>query len=222
MNTAILKVTSKLPGSWQQSLKRYHFASKIRRGEFVTGEPEYSRLSEWLSPGDWAIDVGANVGHYTLGISKLVGPSGRVIALEPIPETFELLAANCAHGPHRNVTLFNAAASSANSVVGMSVPVQAGGKNYYEASIQEGVNGDGYHVLSIAVDSLPLPHRIALVKIDAEGHEPSVIEGMRELLVRDKPTLIVEGSRANSLLESLGFTSTRNDRSPNYVWQPTA
>lgn len=222
MNPAILKVTSKLPDSWQQSLKRYHFAKIIRRGNFITDEPEYARLSEWLNPGDWAIDVGANIGHYTLAMSKLVGPQGRVLALEPIPETFELLSANCAYSSHRNITLLNAAATSAAGVVGMAVPVQANGRNYYEAAIQEHVNGDGYHVLGVSLDSLPIPHRVALVKIDAEGHEPSVIEGMGGLLARDKPVLIVEGSRANGLLESLGYVSTRNDRSPNYVWQPVA
>lgn len=213
-------VAARLPASWQQSLKRRRYAGWIRKGAFVTSEPEFARLSEWLRPGDWAVDIGANLGVYTLAMSKLVGPAGRVLAFEPIPETFELLAANCALSPNQNITLLNAAASSGNGLVGMAVPVEATGRNYYEASIQENVNGDGYHVLGVALDSLPIPHRVALVKIDAEGHEASVIEGMKELLARDKPMLIVEGDRGSRHLESLGYVGTHADGSPNFVWKP--
>jgi FkbM family methyltransferase len=220
MNQFILKITAKLPATWQQALKRRHYAKQIGRGAFVTGEPEYQQLDEWLSPGDWAIDVGANIGHYTLAMSKCVGPQGRVFAIEPIPDTFELLATNSGLAMWNNITLINAAASCKDSLVWMSVPVHSTGRNFYEASIQEHVGGDRYQVLGVSLDSLPIPHRVALVKIDAEGHESSVIEGMKGLLARDKPTLIVEGSRASSLLESLGYASTRNDGSPNFVWRP--
>ena len=45
-----------------------------------------------VSPRDWIVDVGANVGHYTKRLSELVGPKGRVIAFEPILETFSILS----------------------------------------------------------------------------------------------------------------------------------
>lgn len=222
MANPLRKLAARLPVAWQQSLKRRHFSRQINRDSFVTGEPEFWRLAEWLKPGDWAIDVGANIGHYTLGMSKVVGPQGRVLALEPIPETFELLAGNCALSPHQNITLLNAAASSGNGLVGMAVPIEATGRNYYEAAIQESVNGDGYHVLGVALDSLPIPHRVSLVKIDAEGHEPSVIEGMKGLLARDKPVIIAEWLRDHEHLKTLGYVSEKAARSPNFVWRPVA
>lgn len=47
-----------------------------------------------MAPGDWALDIGANVGHYTKRMSDLAGPEGRVIAFEPVPDTFAVLCAN--------------------------------------------------------------------------------------------------------------------------------
>jgi hypothetical protein len=100
------KLASRLPERSLLALKRLHYARLIRRGTFCSDEPEYSMLEQIVSPGDWVIDVGANVGQYTLRLSELVKASGRVFAFEPIPQTFELLAANCLLAPYRNVTLF--------------------------------------------------------------------------------------------------------------------
>ena len=221
MTNPLRVIAGKLPTSWQQSLKRRRYAGWIRKGTFKTDEAEFARLAEWLNPGDWSIDVGANLGVYTLGMSKLVGPAGRVLSLEPIPETFELLAANCTASTCRNVTLISAAASSTAGVVGMAVPVQATGRNYYEASIQESVNGDGYHVLCVTLDSLPITGRVSLIKIDAEGHEAKVIDGAKAIIARDRPTIIAEGLRSHPLFDELGYVGEHVDGSPNFVWRPT-
>src|SRR4030065_2139701 len=116
------RIAASLPALWQNELKRLHFRRQIRRGTFITSEPEYAILPSLISEGDWAIDVGANVGHYTKRFSELVGVSGRVIAFEPVPETFALLAANLQEVSNFNVTLINAAASEDTDIVGMSVP----------------------------------------------------------------------------------------------------
>ena len=83
---------AKLPTRWQRELRRVHFSRQIARGKFRSEEPEYFLLSSLLKKGEWAIDIGANVGHYTARFSELVGPEGRVIAFEPVPETFAILA----------------------------------------------------------------------------------------------------------------------------------
>src|SRR5215470_17062957 len=105
------RIAATLPAVWQNELKRVHFRNQIRHNRFVTDEPEYSILPTLISAGDWVIDVGANVGHYTKRFSELVGPTGRVIAFEPVPETFALLAANLQVLPKTNATLINAAVS---------------------------------------------------------------------------------------------------------------
>ena len=61
-------------------MRMWHHRRQMTRGRFRSPEPEWDRLGEWLRPGDTALDVGANVGHYACRMSQLVGASGRVIA----------------------------------------------------------------------------------------------------------------------------------------------
>jgi FkbM family methyltransferase len=222
MLPSLQKLTGRFPERWQQNMKRVYFARQIRHSAFQSEEPEFKLLEGILTPGDWAIDVGANIGHYTLKMSDLVKSEGRVIAMEPIPYTFELLAANCALSPYKNITLLNAAASSSVGVVKMEVPEweRGGSLNYYEARIvPEDSALPSCGVMTLNIDNLQLSHRISLVKIDAEGHEQAVVEGMAKLLQRDHPILVVEGGQANSFLESLGYAAEVNPGSPNCVWR---
>lgn len=217
---ALLKRTvARLPRQWQIGLKRRWYARQIRRNSFATDEPEYARLAEWVHPGDWVLDVGANVGHYTKRLSELAGADGRVVALEPTPATFSLLAANVTCFLHANVTLLNAAASDVCHPVRLSVPkFESGLDNFYEARLDPS-NGT-LPVLAIALDALPFPHRISLVKIDAEGHELSVLKGMKNLLARDHPVLIVEtgSNEVVQWLRALGYGHTALPGSPNLVF----
>ena len=222
MRQAIKRLTGCLPERWQQSMKRFHFARQIGRGGFRSDEPEYLELDDMVSPGDWVIDVGANVGHYTLRLSQLVQSSGRVFAFEPIPLTFELLAANSALSPYRNVTLFNLAASDTVGVATMEVPEwERGGRlNYYEARISaDSGSKNCWSIFTLRVDVLDLQHRVSFVKIDAEGHELEVVQGMTRLIECHRPVLVVEGNRAGSLLESFGYVGDHRSGSPNYVWR---
>src|SRR5690606_41619503 len=74
----------------QTELKRIHFSRQIKKGNFVTDEPEYKVLPNFIRKGDWVIDIGANVGHYTIQFSELVGKEGRVIAFRSEEHTSEL------------------------------------------------------------------------------------------------------------------------------------
>src|SRR5215471_2881975 len=95
--SAMLKsLAGRLPSKLQQELKRLYFARGLRKGTFESEEIEFRRLEEWVGAGDWVLDLGANVGYFTAKLSRLVGPGGRVLAFEPIRETFELLSANVA------------------------------------------------------------------------------------------------------------------------------
>lgn len=221
--TVSKRIAAQLPAGVQHELKRLKYWLQIRTGRFFTGEPEFAIAADLVGPGDWVIDVGANVGHYTKRFSELAGPSGRVLAFEPVPETFALLAANVRQFAHRNVTLLNAAASDRTERVGMSIPNFASGlANYYEAHLSPPVDA-GLAVMSLGVDSLGIGHRIALVKIDAEGHEASVLEGMKFLLSRDRPVLIVETGSSDvvSSLQSLGYAWEQLPGSPNLLFRPS-
>lgn len=222
MNSLLGGIVSRFPSRFQQALKRHHFGRQIRRGRFDSPEPEFARLDHWVGAGDCALDIGANVGHYTARLSHLVGPQGRVIAFEPIPASFELLAANMARIGASNVTLLNAAASAESAWLTMRIPKQAGGAdNYYMAHVTG--RGDGIRVLGLALDSLALPRPVRLIKVDVEGHELSAIGGMRKLLLRDKPVLIVEGRSAavTDTLTDLGYGTRELPGSPNRIFEAT-
>ncbi len=221
--TILKRMVARLPERWQSELKRMHFRRQILRGRFTTSEPEFGILPELIRAGDWAIDIGANIGHYTKRLSELVGANGRIIAIEPVPSTFALLSANVQHFQYQNVTLINAAASDKVGLAGMSIPkFPSGLLNNYEAAITNAPDST-VSVLTVSLDMLSSIHPIALIKIDAEGHEKLVLEGIRSLIRAWHPVLIVETSR-DEIVESLGavgYTSRRLPGSPNVLFLPS-
>ena len=144
-------------------------------------------------------------------------PEGRVIAVEPVPDTFALLSENVRHFGHANVSLLNCAASDSTSIVGMDIPRWSDGlQNFYQAHIVP--RAGGLAILALTIDSLNLS-TVRVVKIDAEGHELSVLKGMRKLLVRDQPTLIVETSatETSAWLAGCGYSVQRLPGSSNLL-----
>ncbi len=214
------KIASKLPDHWQSELKRFYFKRQICKGTFVSFEPEYNILSKMINDGDWVIDVGANIGHYTKRFSELVGANGRVIAFEPVPTTFALLAANVQLFSTLNVTLVNAAVSDATDVVGMSIPFFSTGlTNYYQAHITN-TSKQNLNVMTLSLDSLAITRRIKVVKIDAEGHEVHVLKGMKRILQEYHPTLIIEtdSNEVITELSAMGYRHEKLIESPNILF----
>jgi FkbM family methyltransferase len=221
MKQLLKKVASRLPHKAQQELKRRYFARQIKYGNFRTAEPEYDMLSSLVGKGDWVIDIGANIGHYALRLSELVATDGRVIAFEPVPETFELLAANASLSMFSNLTLINAAVSNAVRMSGMTIPKfrDTGLGDCYEAELTSA--DSALQVFCLTLDLLNLPHQIRLVKIDVEGHELSALQGMVELLRRDHPLLIVEDNdpRVSAFLMDFGYRHEKVAGSSNLVFR---
>lgn len=213
-------IAAKFPAGVQNELKRFQFSREMRKGRFITDEKEFPILDRWVSRGDWVLDVGANIGHYTSRLSELVGDSGRVVAFEPVPATFELLAANVSRLRHRNVTLLNVAASDRAGAIGMTIPKFATGlDNYYMAHLSK--DESALQVLTLPIDNLGIHERVSLVKIDAEGHDLHVVRGMQGLLKRDQPVLITESGdpELESVLFELGYTSSRLEDSSNTIYE---
>jgi len=218
----VRRIAARLPNEWQTELKRIYFRRQIRQDRFTTEEPEFAILSSLIHAGDWVVDIGANVGHYTKRFSELVGPRGRVIAFEPVPTTFSLLSANSQLFAHANVSLINAAVSDKLDVVGMAMPkFPTGLTNYYEAHVSPATESS-LAVLTVSLDSLCVGQPIALVKIDAEGHEAFVLSGMRKVIAASRPILLVEtgSDKVIADLSSLGYTPEKFPNSPNVLFRP--
>jgi FkbM family methyltransferase len=147
-------------------------------------EPQETQLlRDLLHPGDLFVDVGANWGYYTLAAAHMVGPEGRVVAFEPDPRLFALLAANVDANALRQVLLHPAAIGPRRERVPFSA-FRADDSNW---GLSRAVDHDRAVVADFESDSLPLDDALdaasigaaQLVKIDVEGAETGVLEGMR-------------------------------------------
>lgn len=184
-------------------LKAARYARLV--GEFSEAdEPELTVVKHLVRPGDTVVDVGANVGWYTNYFSKIVGDQGRVISLEPMPETFALLS-NCVK-VHRlaNVELHNVGASECDGFAVMEIPPYAsGGANYYMAHIIDGSRKAAtMHQREVKLRSLDsllgeTLRSVGFIKCDVEGHELQLIKGSRETIRATKAAWLIEISRSS-------------------------
>jgi FkbM family methyltransferase len=162
-------------------------------------EPELTeRIQGTLRAGDAFIDVGANIGYYTLLASRLVGEQGLVFAFEPSPANLARLAENVTLNGCRNVLLFSEALSDLESIGKLSLPwaINSGVASLGNGpSAEEGCYANGFSLtatrrLDAILGPLQPKQPIRVVKIDAEGHEPQVLRGM-ETLLRSSPGMRV-------------------------------
>jgi len=154
-------------------------------------------ISRRVRPGMTAIDIGANYGYYTLLLGALVGETGHVIAIEPNPDAAALLRRSLmANDLSGRTTLHEVAAGASDgNEVSLAVPECRPMNARIVYAPAEAGNDRVAHrrVRQVTVDALAagLP-RIDFVKIDAEGAEERVIEGMLTTLQRHRPSLVLE------------------------------
>ena len=168
------------------------------------GPQETRLLHALLKPGMTVADVGANWGYFTLLAASLVGPSGRVVALEPEPRLFHLLDENVRLNDLSQVTTFRAAATDRSNVtLPLRIFDETSG-NWGVSSIASALAGETRDVDGRSLDGLMTElglGTIDLVKVDVEGHELAVLSGMaaglaanryRRLIIEWHPTILSE------------------------------
>ena len=138
------------------------------------------------------LDIGANLGWFSLVARTAVGPGGHVHAFEPQPDINTLLRATLVMNSINNVTLHEVALSDQNGTA--ELHVLAG--NYGAARLSE-VSGDQWSTIKIPtvnagayLDSLDLPP-VRLVKIDVEGHEETVFRSAERFFRERGPDAII-------------------------------
>jgi FkbM family methyltransferase len=156
-------------------------------GEYSEHELEFLRL--FLRPGDIGLDVGANIGAFTVGMAQKVGPTGAIHAFEPQGAIHEVLRTNVA--PLGNVVVHREAAGAAPGVIHVPPRDYDSPGNFGGVSLG---GGQGEEVPVVTIDSLKLP-RLRLMKIDVEGMEGDVLRGANETIMRCEPALYVENDR---------------------------
>ncbi len=153
---------------------------------------------EWLSThvksGMTVFDVGANIGFYTLLTARLVGALGRVVAVEADPGVVAILRQNIRFNALRNVHIVDGAAYRADCQVKLGRAVASSWyTGLYYGKAAEWIEVPA-HTLDSVVRQLAL-QRVDIVKIDVEGAEGEVLQGMDRILREDRPRLLVEVHR---------------------------
>lgn len=197
-----------MPRVLQEAIDRRFYYLRLARGD-LSREAEFSLLPMLVGDGDTAIDVGANIGGYTVRLSQLVGPSGRVYAFEPVPRTFRLLAYNVERlAPHPNVRLREVAVSDRTGTASLSLPLEGSLENFYTASLAATPSSKVRRIIvpTTTLDECMPPDggRVALIKIDTEGAEWQVLQGATDLLRRERPAVICE---VGAGIERFGHTA---------------
>ena len=162
----------------------------------IRGEnPEYAVMRELLGEGDTFVDVGANFGTFSLLASRLVGKSGKVIAIEPQERLVSLLRESIAASEVRNCEVVPAACGSARGRATLMVPVDDSGR----AGLFSAFSGRRRHEkVDVQVTTLDaLLAGIAgsgrmFMKIDVEGSELAVLEGAINIVRKFRPAMMIE------------------------------
>lgn len=156
------------------------FISPDQRALLGQYEPGVVTLMlELLREGMTFCDAGANIGAFTLLAAKLVGPEGRVIAFEPIPENAEVLRRNVGLNGYQNVEIIQKAVSNKSGIAQMYLSNWGGCHSLFPNPIH--ASGRLITVETVRLDSLPKMKQVDLLKIDVEGAEVAVLESLGEI-----------------------------------------
>ncbi|RSK49375.1 FkbM family methyltransferase [Hymenobacter rigui] len=159
--------------------------------------PELFFLEKIVRPGFVCLDIGANLGYYSVALSRLAGPQGQVLAVEPIPNFQAIWKENVQLSGISNLTLLPYALGGEATTVQMGTPERNGllhhGMTKVAASNPNEHYARTYEVPMRVPDELfaHLP-RLDFVKCDVEGFEYEVFRHMQDTLRRFRPLIQTE------------------------------
>ena len=193
----------------RDSQQRHIFYSRLYEYPYVS-----CVLRDFVERGDFVVDVGANVGSYTIALAIRVGSNGRVFSFEPNPRSYAFLERNVKLNGFDNVSFYETALAESNGAVLLET-------RYDDLAlsriVKAGADGEVLRVSSRTMDSLFSDAdraRIRFIKIDAEGAEPAILRGATAIL-EARPNFLLEvddrrlGAAETSEDELLSFMTTR-------------
>jgi FkbM family methyltransferase len=163
-------------------------------------------MFRYINPGDLVWDIGANVGYYTIKFAEAVSASGEVHGFEPMPDTFKILSKETSN--HSNIRLSCCALGREDGSLPMTNDVMIGSStNKILVDDSEGSNKNSVMIKVRSGNSLIEGSELKIpnfIKIDVEGHENDVLNGMTKILMDPRlHTLAIEIHFA--LLEERGL-----------------
>lgn len=155
-----------------------------------------------LEEGDVFVDVGANIGYYSILAGKIIKDRGQAIAVEPMQETANILELNARLNRLNNVTIAKKALWNSKTRIKMWLP-----EGLYGQASATDVRGKPFLVDAIPLDDLcrDIPF-IELLKIDVEGSELQILRGAKQTLWKTKYLILELSKNAEQVLELLKQT----------------
>tara|TARA_Y200000002_G_C22688767_1_gene667199 strand:- start:8293 stop:9312 length:1020 start_codon:yes stop_codon:yes gene_type:complete len=160
-------------------------------------------LESYLKPGMSVLDIGANIGYYSLIELNLIGKNGTLIAVEPMRENINLLEKNLKLNKYEKIEIHEVAISNKNSIEEIYVSEMSNLNTFHNKGTgTEFLTGEKREVITKTVPSILDGRKIDLIRMDVEGHEIEVIQGMIKEIENNElsPAIIFEThtSRYNS------------------------
>lgn len=151
---------------------------------------ELDVLLKFLSPGGTIIDIGANIGIYSVLASEVIGPRGKIYSFEPEPRNYSLLEKNIAINRLTNVSTINKGVADKPGQLRLFVSDNNIGTHSMTMKQDRYVDVD-----VVTIDDFAQENNLSqvdLIKCDVEGFEPFVLNGMKRTIARCNPYLILE------------------------------
>ena len=146
---------------------------------------EIKLFKEMLHEDSIVIDIGANIGYYSLIASKYIGKKGKVYAFEPVPENYELLVKNIKANNLKNIIPIKKAVYKENTTTMIYLDkYNKGSHSIVKGNIPQ-YSGIGINIKTIKLDDFLKENKIKkvdVIKIDTQGSEEFIFEGMKDLI----------------------------------------
>ncbi len=171
--------------------------------DYSNFEPNETKLiQDIIDKGDVILDIGANIGYYTLQFSKLTGRNGLVYAFEPEPKNFNLLKKHIELDKCSNVILINKGVSNKESTIRLYLSdINIGMHRAYKSLV---CSNQYIEMDTIILDNyfIDTEEKIDFIKIDIEGYEYFAFQGMKAILKRNNQIKIMMEFSPISIIES--------------------
>ncbi len=214
-------VITELPGNLRLFLDLADrvIGMNILRGNYELEEVEFVRSC--VASGDHVLDVGANIGYFTILMASWVGEAGTVLAFEPVPANLDLLRRSIAENrfEDRVRVIPNAVADAPGEADILSVDVRyafnSGGAFIVKEEASTPLDHRRIRVAKTQLDTLEMARPVSFIKLDVEGAEGLALRGARDLLRADRPTVACRdqpAATAESLRHERRGSDPRNVR----------
>jgi len=153
-------------------------------------EPSLKKIFRSLiKEGDHVLDIGANIGFHTLYFAELVGPSGIVTAFEPVLVNYKALSTNIAINEVQNIIAKNIALGIENETINIRADENSTNPGAYNLFDKE---GNVVIECRIGDEVVMDNENVDFIKIDVEGYETFVLEGLMTTITKQRPIIIFE------------------------------